>query len=750
MQQVSKEYIESMKQPIRNRGYIKVSIGIVNSDAQDNAVVDTSKTDLVYSDPYKLYRIFDGDPIEAEYATAEQDFSRVDGTMRFTPPLQIDKFFYGGVITKDILGSVYISFGELSGLDIKGLTIQFGDCYPSQFTIEADSGTKTYTNRSALFTTEDAFDGTSFLIIKPNAMVNGQGRLRIYRMTFGIANVFSNSKVKNCAMKEYVSPVSETVPSKDVSLVIDNQNLYYSVDNPESAIAYMDIGQEVKIAYGYDVTGNGDIEWLPETVTHLSSWKADDAEAEFTATDRFYQLGDTYYGGVYRSEGITLYNLALEVLKSAGIEDEEEYYIDPYLRNIVVYNPLPVAKHSEELQIIANAGRCALYEDRQSRIHIKSSFVPEMSVSANNSAPYSNANNLINGKEKMSYATASQDFSAVDGSLWFTPESPRSYLVGYMGYTSDSVSDENGNFDTNPIITIALEAGFSVYGLAIKFRNTAPKEFVIRTYLNAYFEERLVDTFTVADPDLEYFLPEWLELFDRVEIEFTKGYPNSRVFVDNIVIGESTNYNLTRNNELTGSPKGERQKKIKNISVKKTNYRESQDNVKELVSETITLDKDSEYLVYFTYPSYGLDATIKDNDSIAVRVIDSSNYYAKLKFTGIQQETEINFSVSGYEYVVDESYLKVNHNPNGEELEWNNPLISTEMHAKELEEWLASYYLGDVDYEISWRGDPRVEANDLFYLELKNGMTPLIRSYQNELEFNGAWSGIMKARKVVT
>lgn len=750
MQQVSKEYIESMKQLIRNRGYIKVSIGIVNSDAQDNAVVDTSKTDLVYSDPYKLHRIFDGDSIEAEYATAEQDFSRVDGTMRFTPPLQIDKFFYGGVITKDILGSIYISFGELSGLDIKGLTIQFGDCYPSQFTIETDSGTKAYTNRSALFATEDAFDGTSFLIIKPNAMVNGQGRLRIYQMTFGIANVFSNSKVKNCTMKEYVSPVSETVPSMDVSLVIDNQDLYYSVDNPESAIAYMDIGQEVKIAYGYDVTGNGDIEWLPETVTHLSSWKADDSEAEFTATDRFYQLGDTYYGGVYRPEGITLYNLALEVLKSAGIEDEEEYYIDPYLRNITVYNPLPVAKHSEELQIIANAGRCALYEDRQSRIHIKSSFVPEMSVSVNNSTPYSNANNLINGKEKMSYATASRDFSAVDGRLWFVPESPRSYLVGYMGYTSESVSDENGNFDTNPVITITLEAGFSVYGMTIKFRNTAPKEFVIRTYLNAYFEERLVGTFTVADPDLEYFLPEWLELFDRVEIEFTKGYPNSRVFVDNIVIGESTNYNLTRNNELTGSPKGERQKKIKNISVKKTNYRESQENAKELVSETITLDKDSEYLVYFTYPSYGLEATVKDDDSIAVQIIDSSNYYAKLKFTGIQQETEINFSVSGYEYVVDESYLKVNHNPNGEELEWNNPLISTESHAKELEEWLASYYLGDVDYEISWRGDPRVEANDLFYLELKNGMTPLIRSYQNELEFNGAWSGVMKARKVVS
>ena len=66
-----------------------------------------------------------------------------------------------------------------------------------------------------------------------------------------------------------------------------------------------------------------------------------------------------------------------------------------------------------------------------------------------------------------------------------------------------------------------------------------------------------------------------------------------------------------------------------------------------------------------------------------------------------------------------------------------------------MEEWLSTYYLGDVDYEIAWRGDPRVEANDLFYLELKDREKALIRSYQNELEFNGAWSGALKARKVV-
>lgn len=109
----------------------------------------------------------------------------------------------------------------------------------------------------------------------------------------------------------------------------------------------------------------------------------------------------------------------------------------------------------------------------------------------------------------------------------------------------------------------------------------------------------------------------------------------------------------------------------------------------------------------------------------------------------------IKYSRSGYEYVVDESYLTVQHNENGEERQWKNPLISTTEPARDLEEWLASYYLGDVEYQVSWRGDPSVDANDLFYLELKNRDRALIRGYENTLKFGGAWEGTIKARKAV-
>lgn len=49
-----------------------------------------------------------------------------------------------------------------------------------------------------------------------------------------------------------------------------------------------------------------------------------------------------------------------------------------------------------------------------------------------------------------------------------------------------------------------------------------------------------------------------------------------------------------------------------------------------------------------------------------------------------------------------------------------------------------------IDYSLEWRGDPRVDANDAFYLEKKNGRTALIQAYENEIEFNGRFSGKLK------
>ena len=52
-----------------------------------------------------------------------------------------------------------------------------------------------------------------------------------------------------------------------------------------------------------------------------------------------------------------------------------------------------------------------------------------------------------------------------------------------------------------------------------------------------------------------------------------------------------------------------------------------------------------------------------------------------------------------------------------------------------------------MEYDISYRGDPRVDAHDLFELELNRGATQ-VRAYSHTLKYNGAWSGTMKVREI--
>lgn len=748
MQTCSQEYKEAMKQPgFRNRGYIKVYIGVINSEAQKRANVNDERNSFTYFS--NLTKPFDGYEPETLYATQEQNFSHVDGSMYFLPEDSADVLFNNGLVTENLLGTIYVVF-QFTGLDIKGLTIDFGECYPVDFTVENDEGVHTYTgNTDRYWRTEDAFDGTSYFKITPTKMVNGQGRLRIYKFTCGIANTFTNAEVKSYTFKDYVSPISESLPSQDMNLTVENYNQYYSADNPDSAISYMEQGQEIEVSFGYDLTGNGDIEWLPPNISYMKSWSANDREAKFVGVDRFDFMTGTYYKGKLYPDGISLYDLAEDVILDAGV-DVREYYIDPYLKNYYVYNPLPAVKHTEALQIIANAGRCVLIQNRQKQIQLKSLFTPDITAQSSDQTDFSNVGNILLEKELNAYAMQSNDFSTADGTVYFLPQNSE-YLD--VGYVSESVCDNDGNFATDPKITITLEAGYTVFGLNFSFRNVAPDEFQIKTY----YANESVQEFTILNPDVNYAFAEELLLFDKMELVFTKGHPNSRITLDRIEFGNATDYRISYH-EITGNtPSSTRQDKIKSISVIKTVYKESKDEIKELKSEDLTITAENmEYTVYLSNASYGymasiaeLEDEVSEQDSMTVSIVDSSAYFVKVRFTNVTTEN-INkkLVVQGYEYVQYESNYTKQYNTSGIEKVWSNPLISTEAHAKDLEEWLSSYLLGDVDYNFNWRGDPRVDAYDLFFLERKNMTDAMIRSYENSMTFNGGWSGSMKARKV--
>lgn len=389
MQNVSKKYKESMKSLNRNRGYIKATIGLVNSRAQNEIKLDKQTKTAAYSNDIAP---FDGEEVTRIYATAEPGIAVLDGNAFFLPRTGTD-YYNNGIVTADIAGIVTMTFANSH--TIKGLTVNFGKCYPTEFDVITNNGTTRYRNADEVWTTEDVFTDITFITIEPTQMRYGQNRLRIYSFKCGLAKTFTNEEVMDYSSKEYVSPVAETIPSMDVMIKVDNQDQYYDSDNPDSAIQYMGIGQEFKVQFGYDVDGQGNIEWLPEQTTYLSAWSANSREATFNATDRFTLLTGQYYKGQYYANGITLYDLALLVLTDAGIIDNSEYFLDNFLKSTITHNPLPVATQAECLQIIANAGRCTLSIDRQNRIHIQSAITPTKTISSNGQLDFSDIDSVL-------------------------------------------------------------------------------------------------------------------------------------------------------------------------------------------------------------------------------------------------------------------------------------------------------------------------------------------------------------------
>lgn len=738
MQNASAEYKTSMRLPYRGRANISVYIGVVNLEAQKRATVSDSRNKFAYfsneTRPFNNYKI------ENVYATAEQNFAHVDGSMLFLPRNKEDIVYQQGIVTEELLQPVYAVF-NFAGLDIKGLTIDFGEYYPTDFTVENDKGIHAYNgNVLSKWRTEDVFLDTSFLKITPIKMINGQGRLRINEFMCGIANVFTGSEVANYSFKDFVSPISESLPSQDMNLEVYNYDLYYSVDNPESTLGFMEIGQEIKSSISYDI-GNGNYEMIDGTTSYLKSWSANDKTAKFVGTDVFDNITTTYNRGKYRPNGISLYDLALDVITDAKI-DAREHFIDPYLKSIIVYNPLPVKKHTEALQMIANAGRCVLLQNRKKQIQIKSSFLPNMVASASDQTEFSKISDVLLDTKKNAYGMASQDFTPTDGSMFFMPRN-KQYLN--CGYVSESVCDANGVFATPPKITLVLEAGYVSFGLKIRFREVKALKFTIKTY----FDNVQVESVDIENVQMEWTTDREFKEFDKMEILFTKGSPNSRITVDNILIGDITDYTLTGRCDFNGgTPTGKKEENIKSISVQRTVYSESKEAIKDLKTEDVAVSAvNNTYTVSFTNPSYGFIPTILDNTVVTCTILDSSDYFLKLRFNNITTETVVKLIVKGFEYVKTESFFTRQHDTIGIEKQWKNPLISTVLHATAMEEWLAEHYLSKIDYSFNYRGDPRIDANDLFYMELKDRETCMIRAYENTFKFNGAFSGSMKARR---
>lgn len=733
MQAMSQSYKVHMKEALRNHSYMRVTIGLINQQAQASAYVP-DKENYTYYSSFKMP--LDNYEVKELYATCDQDYTAVDGSMYFLPRERADVVLNQGLVSKDLLGPIEIRFPI--EYDIKGLTIEFGKAYPVDFIIESDNNTVAIKgNTDGHFVTEEIFNEATFLRFTPSSMINGKSRFRIHMVTMGIGVYFDSRKILSATKREHISPIMEELPTIDFNLTVNNKDRAFDVENVNSSVNFLEIGQDITVLYGQELD-DGSVEWFPGATVQLKEWSADDEQMEFSATDRFDGMDGTYNKGLYRPEGISLYDLAADVFSDAKV-DSRSYWIDPYLKTVKVSNPMPVVSHKEALQLIANAGRCILYQDRRGNIFLRSSFIPDMAASAEEETEYSQAGNVLKPGKKAEYASYASDFTKADTSQYFITEQDP-YLE--TGYVSQSMSREDGTFIENPRVAVQLEASFTCFGVQFLFGGNPPEEFVIHT---ALFGEPVEDI-TIREISQETIVSREFKTFDHMEIEFTKALPHNRILLDHIGFGDVTDYRLEYGHELTKTPKGIQQAKVRELQVIRTIYNQAGEN-KELAKETIVVTPaENRYTFYFYNAAYDLSCTLTEpQEGQEAIIVDSSSYYATVEIAGATGAVEV--VLTGREYTTSQAKVRRQLNPTGSLETWENPLVSGMIHAADLADWIGNYMKADREYELQYRGEPRIDANDLAFLENRYIPDMLIRIYDHTLKFNGALSGSIKARR---
>lgn len=746
MQNRSSLYDKMMRSDLRDVAIASIYIGAINQKAQSEA--------SVHGDFWRYSNI--QSPIESDsvvdkrYFTWEEKTNKLDGTMYLLPETEEEVIYNNGIVTEEIctdeLKPAVLFMFQTKSLDVKGLTIEFGESFPLDFMIETNVDTKTYVADSRFFMTEDVFENIDYMRIIPGHMSHGYTRFRIEKIMFGIGIYLTGNRILDMTIKETTHPISLDLPTVDFKFKVDNLDRYFNANADYSVINFLERGQEVKAVFSQTLE-DGTKETIDAANVVLdSTWKDKGTTAEFTATDILCQMDGIYDDGIFRKEGITAYLLLKDVFSKAGME-EDEYQIDPYLKKIVIHNPLPKDTFANCILLIANACRCVMRQDRHRKIIIKSSFKPELNATAEPEAIYSHADKILENQEAASYFEWQMKYNRLDGEMFWKPEGKEYH---YAGYVSDQISNANGLFNSNPVVTVSASAAFDFYQLTLQFGNVFPKKILIHCYCNDVESESFYSDIVSK----KHVINRAFIGVDTIKVEFVEAAPYNRIHLQGISLDDATDFTIYRN-DMFANPVTERQERLKDLTVIKSVYSMGT-KIEEIFSDMVMI-------------AYGMaelklefnDASIPDSIITAIpsqdetnpeevtvdygaKIVRYSNWYCMVKFENPPVELKkIRLKVMGYKYKISNPKYVLNVNTTGTNLDaLQNPLIDDQDMAEKYANWCADYYQAKAEYSMTkMMGNPILESNDLAYYEDEDGTIRLIRIHTVNLKFDGTYNG---------
>ena len=385
---VTPAYTSSMAKLQRNRSFMKVTLQIFNVKAESDAKTQVSAHTAFSSDAFLAEKHTD----LVNYATLEDNRFVLDGTQLPVPNKQ--PYQYAGFVSDVVSGAdgrfttpptITLTFTEDFGFS--GLKFVF-DPYMQDYVSEMRL---TYYNlaggrlvQSVVFPNSASWEfntkvsGAAKIVIECLKTNIPGRRARVSDLRLGVERMFDNTRISSAEMVQDVDPMSRRLPTETFTVDILDYQQEYNPDNPNSFWEYIDAMTPMALSYGYQLD-NREVEWLEPIWHHMDGKPSVEGwTVTFTANRQIGAMTGQYRKGTFATK--TLKQLAEEVLTDAlgtPVPGEPLWELDPVLDTISTTAPMPVLSHQECLQLIANAGMCALYTDRSGVVCMRSGWKPE-------------------------------------------------------------------------------------------------------------------------------------------------------------------------------------------------------------------------------------------------------------------------------------------------------------------------------------------------------------------------------------
>lgn len=384
METVSEQWKEAQLQSIVPVSYIEINYNIGDPESQADASVSAStpsygKVEQIITEVQKKYE---------KYAVLEHNSWQLDGTYSIIEdsPVQDTGYISENLSNeKSIFESkptISIHFSKVFESVIPGITITwsptFDECARS-FAIKAYNDTELVAEELIQNNTDNVtavgmdIQNYNRIDIEVIEWCLPLKRARVEQILIGIEKTFTKGDLIGYTHEQYADILSGDLPKNSIVFEIDNVNEKWNPDNPTSVFKYLIQRQELKVKYGYKIDGK--IEWINAGNFYMSEWETpqNGITASFTARDLLEFMNETF---VTESTTLTLYDLALEALEQADLplngDGSVKWVLDESLQNITITLPEDFDYSiADVLKLIANAGRCVIYQDRTGTLNIK-------------------------------------------------------------------------------------------------------------------------------------------------------------------------------------------------------------------------------------------------------------------------------------------------------------------------------------------------------------------------------------------